>query len=42
LVAELELEPGDDMPPEFYQEELSRKVDFLAQEYQRYLKHVDA
>lgn len=42
LVAELELETDDDVPPGFCQEALSRRDDFLAQEYQRYLKHIDA
>lgn len=42
LVAELEQDPDHEVPPEFYQEELSRKVDFLTQEYQRYLRIVKA
>ncbi|QCA05857.1 hypothetical protein [Pantoea vagans] len=41
LVAELEQDPEHEVPPEFYQEELSRKVDFLTQEYQRYLRMVE-
>lgn len=41
LVAELEQDPDDEVPPEFYQEELSRKVDYLTQEYQRYLRMVE-
>lgn len=40
LVAELEQDPDHEVPPEFYQEELSRKVDFLTREYQRYLRIV--
>ncbi|WP_426607350.1 hypothetical protein [Pantoea anthophila] len=42
LAAELQQEPGDDMPSEFYREELPRKVDFLAKEYQRYLRRIEA
>lgn len=41
LVAELEQDPDHEVPPEFYQEELSRKVDYLTQEYQRYLRMVE-
>ena len=41
LVAELEQDPDDKVPPKFYQEELLRKVDFLTQEYQRYLRMVE-
>lgn len=41
LVAELEQDPDDEVPPEFYQEELFRKVDYLTQEYQRYLRMVE-
>lgn len=41
LVAELEQDPDHEVPPEFYQEELSRKVDYLTQEYQRYLRIVE-
>ncbi|WP_428944177.1 hypothetical protein ACQK5W_16500 [Pantoea sp. FN060301] len=37
LVAELEINSGDYVSPGLYLEELPRKVDHLAQEYQRYL-----
>lgn len=40
LVAELEQNPGDYVSPGLYLEELPRKTEYLAQEYQRYLKIV--
>ncbi|MGK3143856.1 hypothetical protein [Pantoea sp. C2G6] len=42
LVAELEQESGDNVPPALYREELPRHVEFLAREYQRYLRLVDS
>jgi len=40
LTVELEHDPGDYISPELYMEELPRKIDYLKQEYERFLKRI--